>query len=162
MWAGVLLLSLTGLLHIMEDSGLTGKVHEQIGAHTAGGLLGFLTFEYGFWMLGKIGAIIVYATLSLIGILFLTNFRLGEWLRARFDGEAVPAEKSKADPQEAALERTARELEKKKKELEQEVAAVTRSGLGQDLKPVPEPNVRDLSVPQAKAKSAKTGPWPNR
>jgi S-DNA-T family DNA segregation ATPase FtsK/SpoIIIE len=135
MWAGVLLLSLTGLLHIMEDSGLAGKVRDQIGAHSAGGLLGFLTFEYGFWMLGKIGAIIVYTTLSLIGILFLTNFRLGEWLRSRFDGETVPVEKQKADPQEAALERKARELEKKKKELEQEVATVTRSGLGQDLQP---------------------------
>ncbi len=155
LWAGVLLLSLTGLLHIMEDAGLTGQLRVRLGAHSAGGWLGFLTFEYGFWMLGKIGAIIVYATLSLIGILFLTNFRLGEWLRARFDGEAEPVEKQKADPQEAALERKARELEKKKKELEQEVAAVTRSGLGQDLKPVPEPNVRDLSVPQAKAKSSK-------
>ncbi len=155
LWAGVLLLSLTGLLHIMEDSGLTGKARDQIGAHSAGGLLGFLTYEYAFWMLGKIGAIIVYGTLSLIGILFLTNFRLGEWLRARFDEETGPAEKPAADPQEAALERKARELEKKKKELEQEVAAVTRSGLGQDLKPVPEPNVRDLSVPQAKVKSSK-------
>ena len=82
LWAGVLLLSLTGLLHIMQDSGLTGKVHERLGAHSAGGWLGFSTFEYGFWMLGKIGAIIVYATLGLIGMLFLTNFRLGEWLRA--------------------------------------------------------------------------------
>ncbi len=155
LWAGILLLSLTGLLHILQDSGLTGKAHEDLGAHSAGGWLGFLTFEYAFWMLGKIGAIIVYVTLSLIGILFLTNFRLGEWLRARFDEDAGPVEKPKADPQEAALERKARELERKKKELEQEVAAVTRSGLGQDLKPVPEPNVRDLSVPQAKAKSSK-------
>ncbi|MBP9900484.1 MAG: DNA translocase FtsK [Verrucomicrobiota bacterium] len=155
LWAGVLLVSLTGLLHIMEDSGLTGQIRVQIGAHTAGGLLGFLTFEYGFWMLGKIGAIIVYATLSLIGVLFLTNFRLGEWLRARFDGEAEPGAKQKTAPEEAALERKARELEKKKRELEQEVATVTRSGLGQDLQPVPEPNVRDLSVPQAKAKPTK-------
>ena len=56
----------------------------------------------------------------------------------------------KADPQEAALERKARELERKKRELEQEVAAVTRSGLGQDLQPVPEPTVRDLSVSSSK------------
>ena len=155
LWAGVLLLSLTGLLHIMHDSGLTGKAHERLGVHSAGGWLGFLTFEYGFWMLGKIGAIIVYATLSLIGVLFLTNFRLGEWLRARFDEEARPLEKQRANPQEAALERKARELEKKKRELEQEVAAVSRSGLGQDLKPVPEPNIRDLSVPQARVKAGK-------
>jgi DNA segregation ATPase FtsK/SpoIIIE, S-DNA-T family len=34
--------------------------------------------------------------------------------------------------------------------LQDEVAEVTRSGLGADLQPVPEPTVRDLSVPQAK------------
>ena len=49
--------------------------------------------------------------------------------------------------EEAALERRARELEKQAKQLQEQVA---RSGLGADLQPVPEPTVRDLSVPQAK------------
>jgi len=164
LWAAMLLVSLTGLLHIMWDSGLTGKIHVRLGTNSAGGVLGFVTFEYAFWMLGKVGAIIVYATLSLIAVLCLTNFRLGLWLRAWLDSEPLPAAKAKVekepdDPEEAALERRARELERKKKELEQEVA---RSGLGQDMKPVPEPNVRDLSVPQLKpaTRSKKSAPEP--
>jgi len=165
LWAGMLLVSLTGLLHIMWDSGMTGKIHVSLGTHSAGGALGFATFEYALWMLGRVGAIIVYATLSLIAILCLTNFRLGVWLRAWLDSEPLPEastrSKPAADPEEAALERRARELEKKKKELEQEVArstpasAVAAPGLGQDMRPVPQPTVRDLSVPQAKTGRAK-------
>jgi len=154
LWAALLLVSLTGLLHIMWDSGLTGKIHDNLGTHSAGGTLGFITFEYAFWMLGKVGAVIVYATIGLIATLCLTNFRLGLWLRAWLGSGPLPATKRAGadagedeDEEEAALERRARELERKKKELEQEVA---RSGLGQDMKPVPEPNVRDLSVPQVK------------
>ena len=170
-WAGMLLVSLTGLLHIMHISGLTGKVDYHLGAYSAGGALGDFTFEWAFWMLGKIGAVIVYATVALIGVLFLTNFKLGAWLQDWFDREPVPVVKS-SNAEEAALERKARELEKKKRALEEEVAksaAVTVTGktiptapgLGQDFKSVPEPNVRDLSVPQAKpAKAKKTTPEP--
>jgi len=169
-WVGMLLVSLTGLLHITHDSGLTGKLHENLGAQSAGGWLGFLSFEYVFWMLGRFGAVIVYATIALIGILFLTNFKLGHWLQAWFDRESLPAVKS-ANPEEAVLERKARDLEKRKRELEQEVAKAatttvagksipTGPALGQDFKSVPEPNVRDLSVPQAKPGRAKKVPEP--
>lgn len=165
-WAAMLLVSLTGLLHIMQDSGWTGKVSESLGTQSAGGWLGFLTFEYAGWMLGKIGATIVYGTLALIGVLFLTNFRLGIWLQAWVDRENVAAAK-KVDPEEAALERKARELEKKKRALEAEVArtataTTTTTGpvLGQDLRPVPQPTVRDLSVPQAKPSKSKKTPEP--
>jgi len=163
LWAALLLVSLTGLLHIMWDSGLTGNIHVNLGTHSAGGALGFITFEYAFWMLGKVGAVIVYATISLIAILCLTNFRLGLWLRAWLDSEPLPRSKKPGadeDPEEAALERRARDLERKKKELEQEVAEVARSGLGQDMKPVPEPNVRDLSVPQLKPATRPRKPSP--
>jgi S-DNA-T family DNA segregation ATPase FtsK/SpoIIIE len=166
-WAGMLLVSLTGLLHILHDSGFTGKLHESLGTQSAGGWLGFLTFEYAGWMLGKIGAVIIYATLALIGILFLTNFKLGEWLQAWFDREPLPVIKS-SNPEEAVLERKARELEKKKRVLEEEVAksalvsakvitssTTTGPGLGQDMQPVPQPTVRDLSYPQAKPAKAK-------
>src|SRR5262249_7935684 len=50
--------------------------------------------------------------------------------------------------QEQALEQRARELQKQAKKLQDEV---DRSGLGADLKPVPEPTVRDLSVPEARS-----------
>ena len=99
-------------------------------------------------LLGSIGATIVYATLCLISLLFLTNFRLGEWIRGFL--EKVPPGRAEPKPEsaeEGALERRARELEKQAKKLQEEVA---RSGLGADMQPVPEPTVRDLSVPQAK------------
>src|SRR5262249_1079865 len=68
------------------------------------------------------------------------------------------------DAEEQALERRARELRKQAKQLEEAVertgakeranerpAGNERKGLGPDLKPVPEPTVRDLSIPQSKS-----------
>ena len=156
-WSAVLVASLTGLLYIMDNAGWFGRVREAIGSLSAGGWLGFLTFgqtpryEYGFSLLGSAGATIVYATLCLISLLFLTNFRLGEWIRGFL--EKVPIAKIAPEPESAentALERRARELEKQAKKLQEEVA---RTGLGADMQPVPEPTVRDLSVPQAKPAS---------
>jgi DNA segregation ATPase FtsK/SpoIIIE, S-DNA-T family len=149
LWTAVLVLSLTGLLHMMYLGGLFGQLNQRIGAISAGGLLGYFTYEYFFWMLGTVGAIIVYSALYLISLLFLTNFRLGEWLRSCFSGESKTEGMT---PEEAALERRARDLEKQAKKLQEEVA---RTGLGADLKPVPPPNVRDLSVPQPKPQRAK-------
>ncbi|MGD1088741.1 MAG: DNA translocase FtsK [Verrucomicrobiota bacterium] len=157
LWSATLLISLTGLLYIMDDGSVSGKFHERIGAQSGGGLLGWLTYgqtpsyDYGFSLLGPLGATIVYATLCLISLLFLTNFRLGEWIRALLQKEKLEGAQSNAEDEDA-LERRARELEKQAKKLQEEVA---RSGLGADLQPVPEPTVRDLSVPQARPNSAR-------
>ena len=156
LWTVVLLIALTGLFHMMDDGSKHGKFHEVIGSMSSGGWLGYLTFgqtprhEYGFCLLGKVGAIIVYATLCLISLLFLTNFQLGEWIRRFLQKEPAAAEPKSAD--ETALERRARDLEKQAKKLQEEVQ---HSGLGADLQPVPEPTVRDLSVSQAKPASAR-------
>jgi S-DNA-T family DNA segregation ATPase FtsK/SpoIIIE len=157
LWSSVLLISVTGLLFIMDDGGRRGRFHETIGSQSLGGWLGFATYgqtqyyNYGFCLLGIVGAIIVYATLSLISLLFLTNFQLGEWIRSAFRKEEIGgAEPKSAD--ETALERRARDLERQAKKLQEEVQ---RSGLGADLQPVPEPTVRDLSVPEAKPASAR-------
>ena len=101
-------------------------------------------------MINPLGATIVYSALGLISLLFLTNFQLGEWIRAFVDKQSAPVAAEKKSPEELALERRARDLEKQAKKLQDEVAEVTRSGLGADLQPVPEPTVRDLSVPQSK------------
>jgi S-DNA-T family DNA segregation ATPase FtsK/SpoIIIE len=159
LWAAVLLLSTTGLLHILFLSSGLKNWTINTGAISAGGWLGYGTFEYGFWMLGTVGAVIVYGTLLVISLLFLTNFRLGEWLRGWVTGEYLPA--PDATDEEVALEKKARDLEKKRRVLEQEVektATAAGVGLGQDLQPVPEPTVRDLSVPQAKARGRKPAP----
>ena len=153
-WSGLLLLSLCGLFYIVDNAGLLGKMHESIGSQSAGGWLGFVSYgqtphyEYGFCLLGRVGATIVYAALCLISLLFLTNFRLGGWIRRLLNKEPAEAEPESAD--EIALDRRARELERQAKKLKEEVE---RSGLGADMQPVPEPTVRDLSVPQAKPAS---------
>jgi len=156
LWSAILLASLTGLLYIMDSAGWLGKLNENLGSQSAGGWLGWATYgqtqhrQYGFCLLGRVGATIVYATLCLISLLSLTNFQLGEWIRRFLQKEPAAAEPKSAD--EAALERRARDLEKQAKKLQEEVQ---RSGLGADLQPVPEPTVRDLSVPQAKPASAR-------
>jgi S-DNA-T family DNA segregation ATPase FtsK/SpoIIIE len=164
LWAVILLVSLTGLLYLADNGGLRGEIHKTIGATSIGGLLGYATYgeirhpsynlQYGFSLLGPIGATIVYAALGLISLLFLTDFRLGEWIRGFFGKDEFAEIGTKPD-EEAALDRRARELEKQAKKLQEEVA---RSGLGADLQPVPEPTVRDLSVPQASspARASKT------
>ncbi|MGH7989773.1 MAG: DNA translocase FtsK 4TM domain-containing protein, partial [Limisphaerales bacterium] len=157
LWSAVLLISLTGLLYIMDNAGWLGKIHESIGSQSAGGWLGYMTYgqtqnyNFGFSLLGPIGATIIYAALGLISLLFLTNFRLGVWIRALLQREKLEKSESNSGS-EGALERRARDLEMQAKQLQEQVA---RSGLGADGLPVPEPTVRDLSVPQAKPNSAR-------
>src|SRR6185312_13202385 len=125
-------------------------------------------YQWGFSLLGPIGATIVYAALCLMSVIFLTAFPFGDWIRNRVSG-AEPVTKG-ATSEEAALERKARDLQKQAKKLQDEVdrngdkvpeRAAERSGLGADLQPVPEPTVRDLSVPQAKPRGKKpTTPEP--
>jgi hypothetical protein len=79
----LLLVSICGLLYIMDNSRLLGQARIGIGAQSAGGVLGYVTYgqytyrEFGFCLLGNLGATIVYASLGLISLLFLTNFHLG-------------------------------------------------------------------------------------
>ena len=158
LWTVVLLVSLAGLVHLLDIHNFAGYSRERIHATSAGGFVGWFSFKYGFRMLGNLGATIVYASLGLISLLFLTNFHLGGWIRVLLQ-KAPAAEDEAKSADELALEKRARELEKQKRALEQEVQkssgssapiSITPSGLGADGLPVPEPTVRDLSVPQAK------------
>jgi S-DNA-T family DNA segregation ATPase FtsK/SpoIIIE len=169
LWSFGLLVSLTGLLFLADRGGILGKLHEGIGANSAGGGLGYLfygestRYQWGFSLLGPIGATIVYAALCLVSLLFLTSFKLGDWLRSRVTGAE---EKSKAEtPEEVVLERKARDLQKQAKKLQEEVERngerpAERSGIGADMRPVPEPTVRDLSVPQSKPRVKKPASEP--
>jgi S-DNA-T family DNA segregation ATPase FtsK/SpoIIIE len=154
-WGLVLMLSLTGLLNMMD--GLFKPLRENVDVQSAGGWVGqtlfqfrLFGFDWGFWVLGSVGATIVYLAFCFISLLFLTDFQLGEWIRRFLQQEPAAAEPKSAD--ETALERRARDLEKQARKLQEEVQ---RSGLGADMQPVPEPTVRDLSVPQAKPASAR-------
>src|SRR5262249_19225322 len=145
-WGLVLLISCMGWLHLLDlphagDSAtLFSKARNSIAAPSIGGLVGLTLFKGFFWMFGATGAAIVYGALDLISLIFLTNFQLGAWLRESFGGRKTREEQP--SEQEQALQQRARELQKQAKKLQDEV---DRSGLGADLKPVPEPTVRDLS-----------------
>jgi len=154
-WGLVLMLSLTGLLNMMD--GLFKPLRENVDVQSAGGWVGqtlfqfrLFGFDWGFWVLGSVGATIVYLAFCFISLLFLPDVHLGEGIRRLLLQEPAAAEPKSAD--ETALERRARDLEKQARKLQEEVQ---RSGLGADMQPVPEPTVRDLSVPQAKPASAR-------
>ena len=164
LWASLLFIALTGLLHLAGRIDLINDWRASINADFAGGWLGYLSYgrlaqyDYGFCLLGRLGATIVYSALGLISLLFLTNFQLGHWIRAILQKEKSAPESEFKSAEEIALEKRSLELEKQKRKLEEEVGRVekiekvekTASGLGADGLPVPEPTVRDLSYPQSK------------
>src|SRR5262245_20333062 len=149
-WAAVLLLSCMGWLHLLDlphiqnNSLFISRARMAIAAPCIGGIVGSTLHDYFFWMLGAVGAAIVYASLDLISLLFLTNFQLGPWVRGIWAGKGANKEET---PEERALAKRARDLQKQAKKLQEEV---DRSGLGADMQPVPEPTVRDLSISQSK------------
>lgn len=146
-----------------EQTGYLAQFARNLNLSGAGGVLGQALNLYGFGYFGRVGAAILYGCLYLISLYGLTNFQLGDWLRALWARWNAPTEVVPGD--EKSLERRTRELEKEARRLQsqldqasrqngQAVPAGTsaedksRAGLGADLQPVPEPTVRDLSVPQ--------------
>ncbi|MBU6400387.1 MAG: DNA translocase FtsK [Verrucomicrobia bacterium] len=153
-WIWALLLSFVsaGFLDLYAHSALIHPFETNLRVQP-GGLLGSVMNQYLFSNFGEVGATTIFATCWIISLYGLTDFRLGIWVRAWWQRrrETTPA----AVPDEKALERRARELEKQARKLQEEVE---RSGLGADLQPVPEPTVRDLSVPPARPPQAARKP----
>ncbi len=140
-WALVLVLCCMGLLDLYRD--YFGKLHRNLNAEV-GGIIGRnLNQHFLGECFGTAGATIIFLMLYFISLLFLTNFHLGEWIRTLWGRRAAAG--ADLSPDGAALERQARDLQRQERRLPHEVE---RSGLGPDLKPVPRPTVRDLSVPQ--------------
>jgi DNA segregation ATPase FtsK/SpoIIIE, S-DNA-T family len=141
-WTLVLVFCCMGLLDLYRD--YFDKLHRNLNVEV-GGILGRNLNQHFFGeCFGTAGATIIFLMLYFISLLFLTNFQLGEWIR-RIWGRRVAAE-GELPTNEEALEQRARDLQKQEKKLRD---VVERSGLGPDMKPVPKPTVRDLSVPQA-------------
>ena len=164
-WVVLLLACCVGLMDLFR-SRLQNPGQSQ--NTTPGGVLGMGLnnglFERWF---GTSGAAILYLMLYLISLLFLTNFQLSYWIRTLMATEAGEDEALSAE--ERALQRRAEDLAKQASEIKEQLEKNGRgakeaqtkpeekTGLGADLQPVPEPTVRDLSVPQARTgKSAKT------
>ncbi len=177
-WAALLLLVASiGLLDLY--TGYFRALQNSLNAPSAGGLVGMMMNNGVFKHFGTPGATILFVVIYLIGLVFLTKFQLGEWLRSRMNREV---DDEALTPAERDLERRKKELERQAARLQEQVekkdkergkekskesvekpamakGSVTATGIGQDLQPVPEPTVRDLSVPQARTgKLAKSKP----
>ncbi len=150
----------------VSDAGFLERLSRNLGVESAGGFLGTVINQAIFLNFGKPGATILYITLYIISLYLLTNFQIGDWLRELFEKkESLPF---KSD-YEKEIEQKQRQLEQRRKELEEayeklstskksdkkdEVVEKTESPrVGADLKPIPPPTIRDLSVPKIPVKS---------
>jgi DNA segregation ATPase FtsK/SpoIIIE, S-DNA-T family len=193
-WGLVLFLCCVGFLSLFTDGNVVARldrnpklaeagflehVARNLGASSAGGTLGVVLNQL-FGKFGRPGASIIYLTIYAVSLLYLTNFRLGDWVRARFakksaDGEPMTKEERELEKRAKDLERQARKLQEQvdrsKTKPEKPGRAETpvkaedkdenKIPLGADLQPVPEPSVRDLSIPSAKSpRGSRTKPAP--
>ena len=188
-WGVVLFLCCVGFLALFTDTKIMDALAKNpkhpgagffenaafnLGSASAGGIVGVWMNQL-FGNFGKLGASIIYFVVYVVSLLYLTNFKLGEWLRTMF--EKTPADEEKMSAEERALERKARDLEKQAKKLQEQVdrskgkpdrldkpeklakgdkadkfaePEEDKIPLGADLQPVPEPSVRDLSITSGK------------
>ena len=172
LWAAVLFITCLGMLDLY--SSFLPTLRHNINASSAGGIFGQIMNQLVFAHFGTLGATIIFLVLFAISATFLTNFHLGGWLRSRVavtpGGEAAvedePEESKTWSPEERALAKRARDLEKQAKKLQDQLegdrakepavakAEKQKPALGADGRPVPVPTVRDLSVPTAAATAA--------
>jgi DNA segregation ATPase FtsK/SpoIIIE, S-DNA-T family len=159
LWGGVLLLCCMCLASLFEDDfRWLVQLQKALNAPSVGGFVGQFLNTRVLHYVGKVGASIVLGAVYLISLIYLTNFKLGHWCRewwaVRFPSKTPAKTSSEND-----LERRARDLEKQARKLQEQLdksgkSAVPKvlepSGLGADMQPVPEPTVRDHSVPQVK------------
>ena len=148
-WAILLLISLMGTLDLYSDE---LNLNVNVDSGRAGGVLGLTMNNLFFGYFGRVGATIIFVTLYLLSLVSLANVELissakALW-RRRNDPEPDEADMSS---EEKALARRAKELERQARQLQEQVE---QSGFGADLQPLPEPTVRDLSVPQSRSKAA--------
>ena len=181
-----LLVAVSGLLDL--TNGWLPALGLQGDTLSAGGLLGWSLNRYVFaTFFNRTGASLIYGVLYLVSLLLLTDFHLILWIRRllhrepRTDAERLAAE-------EASLRKQAQQIARQQKRLERRAAglrggdeatdddagepddnagpageavapAPAPQGLGADMRPIPEPTVRDLSVPQARdiARVVETG-----
>ena len=176
LWAGVLFLTCLGLFDLYSVQ--LDTLRRNINAPSAGGYVGQFMNNLLFGHFGRPGATIIFCTLYLISLIFLTNFQLGEWLRSRLSRRSLGGAESEVDDdkpgatvEEKALARRARDLEKQTRKLQEQLnksrertkeplkeePQPARAGLGQDLRPVPAPTVRDLSVPAPRTTKTSRG-----
>ncbi len=170
LWGCVLVVACMGLLDVYSDD---LRLAVNVDSGRAGGILGQALSWALLGHFGRVGATILCVTAYLISLLYLTNFQLGPWLREIWEKRKEAGfSREGATPEELELDRRSRELQRQAAKLAQQVEGVksskevpavpavapepAKSNLGADMKPVPEPMVRDLSVPSPRPRSGKT------
>ena len=158
-------LALMGLLQVLNlKFGITFWAE----GFQLGGVIGQKIIYPVFQIFGTAGAIIIYLALILASFYFLTNIQPIElWSRLKeawenWNSRSANSSFASTIPTEKKLKRKVREIEKaidkQKKAIDKETEKTNEKieinqGLGADLKPVPEPTIRDLSVNEHKPKN---------
>jgi len=166
-WCLALLIPFMGLLDLYRPLfPALETLRVRLNAPGPGGLGGMLLNEkFAFGLFGKVGSTILYVTLYLIGLIYLSDFQVFAWIKALKERQARMKEEmlreglAQAVPDlenesESAPAKTASPSSKKSRAAESAQEGAENPGLGADLQPVPEPTVRDLSVPQFKVGKA--------
>jgi S-DNA-T family DNA segregation ATPase FtsK/SpoIIIE len=169
-WALVLVLCGACTLSLYHSD----RIKNGLGVSNAGGFIGEFFYNYVFSHFNVVGATIIFLVVYLVSLLFLTNFQLGDWAREKWHAwragrtAALAQEEFAGTAEGTALEHRARDLDRQARQLQEEIdradrgrkrpkessggegaaGALAKSNLGADLQPVPEPRVRDLSMPQ--------------
>ncbi len=165
-WGIVLLVCCMCMASMMENSfGWVQSLQHTMNT-PMGGLIGQFLDRHVLHYVGRVGAGIVLGAAYIISLMYLTNFQLGAWCR-----QFIASKQEAKTQSETELERRARELEKQARKLQDQVDKTTRGtvpkvlepiGLGADMQPVPEPTVRDMSVPQGKPGDRPKKPAPEK
>jgi DNA segregation ATPase FtsK/SpoIIIE, S-DNA-T family len=150
-WILCLIIATAGVFDLFSDSSLLSNgLKENLNTPSPGGFVGQTMNQYFFGrFFGLIGATTIFITVYLVSLLGLINVSISDWVQAWRERRTVTP--TPDTEKEKALDIQARELAKQALKLQVEVE---KAGLGPDLQPVPEPTVRDLSVPQTSANTA--------
>ncbi len=156
----MLMVSLTGLLYVAGPHGsASATISRRTSAREfAGGWLGWLTFgqthnyNFGFSLLGNLGATIVYVGARPDQPAVPDEFPARQLdSRAAAKGKTAPEHRIQIRRGNCPGKARARNWKNKNANWKRKSSTEkSSSGLGADGLPVPEPTVRDLSVPQAK------------
>ena len=154
----VYMVSVMGLLEVYKD-GFKVLIDDK-GMPSLGGIFG-MGIHFLFQWFGVIGSTIIYSALLLSSLYFLPNLQpveIWHWTvdawenwRDRREQTGLAAGEPYQKSIKRKTKRLERDLQKQKKAIEQEIEQTTvelktDQGLGADLRPVPKPTVRDLSV----------------
>jgi DNA segregation ATPase FtsK/SpoIIIE-like protein len=151
-WAAALVLA--GSAGLSLYPGLFGGLAKSLNTVDAGGYVGMLLHKGIFQHVGTAGATVLLLAVYLVSLLYLTNFQLKEWAKAawtKWKLRKVDRSQPLAN-EEIELNQREAELQQRVAELQKELANAAQAmpiGITSE-----EPNIIDLSQPQARPKAA--------